>query len=196
MSNASTSPHASNSFSGANVGTVNNTAVSCETDYTVYYKVALIFLFVIASVLISGFAALAGAVRFHAQAVRDLQRHIYYPQAQDVEAHPSTSPLDGHEADDKAPEAGPSGKAPAADLLDEALEKDSLHPPDPQHPPPPTREKRGRRLLKKLQKAVSNGGWSTHVLNAAEVAVACVLSGPPSLQYNLPIPVTDPRRSE
>ena len=150
-------------------------------------------MFVVASALISGFAALAGSIRFLAQAVRDHQRHTYNPHAQDVEAHPSTSPLEGYESDEKAPEAGPSRQAPAADPSDEAFEKDDPHPPSP---PPPNQEKRGRRLWKKLHKAASSGSWSAHVMNAAQVAVACVLSGPPSFQYNLPTPVTNPRGFE
>ncbi|PIL35126.1 hypothetical protein GSI_02915 [Ganoderma sinense ZZ0214-1] len=200
MSNASSSPNVlnPNSFSGIGVGTtVNDTAVSCsssEIDYTLYFKVMLFLLFVMAGALVSGFSASAGAIRSLALAVQDHRQHTHRVHTQDVEARSSTSPLNEDDAPEKVPEAGPARMAPAVgpSESDSDLYEDSSYSSSPPLPPPPTRQSRGHKLWTKVQDAVSDSAWPTLALNTANVAATFVLSGPSSLLYSLPTPVTDP----
>ena len=151
-----------------------------------------------ASTLVSGFAALAGAIRSLTHAVHDHRSHVYPSHNHDSESNPSTHPSDEYNACEMGPEARSAGMpvVPMAEVLDDDLKGDTPDPSSPQHPQPRTREKRGHKLWKKVQRVVSNSNWPTHILNAAQVAMTSVLNVPPSLEYTLPAPVTDPRTYE
>ncbi|KAI1788860.1 hypothetical protein LXA43DRAFT_609225 [Ganoderma leucocontextum] len=200
MANDSSSSHIYASVISNLNGTINTSCPSSETDYTIYCKVALIFLFLVVSALISGFATLASSIRSLAQVAGEHRCRVCRSHPQDVEARPSTSLIDELEIRERALEVGPTGEArpQAAEPSDYDLGSDTRYPSSTRHSSsPPSRERQARKMWKKVQTAMSNGRWATHTMNAVVVATACLLGGPPSLQVdcNLPAPVTESRRS-
>ena len=155
-------------------------------------------MFLLASGVISGFAALTRAVRSLAHPIPEqcccsgCHSHVH-----DVEVGPATSPLDEPDFCEGALEVDSTELAQpeAAYVPNHDAGEQTPFPSDTEHlSSPPSREKKTRKLWKKVQTAMSNGGWAT-AMNVAAVTVGCALSGPPTVQCNLPAPATESQRS-
>lgn len=150
----------------------------------------------ITTAVISGFAATARAIRSLSPGPQDDRSHVSHSHTLDVEARPPTSPLDEYNTREMAQDGGLPRKAVRAAEQSDDFGGDTPGPSPQQASTPPSWERRGRSILNTMRTAAAIGGWATQAINDLAVTVSCVVSGPPSpsLQYNLPSPVTESGR--